>query len=51
MSIKDQDPENVCSSQPKSHQEWINLCDFIASKTLILKRVFVTATPESLVKY
>lgn len=44
---KDSDVENVNSEQAKSHQEWIKLEKYIKNHcNLLLKRVFVTATPE-----
>jgi hypothetical protein len=37
------------NGQPKSHNEWISICNFFQRNNIPMKRVFVTATPENVV--
>jgi hypothetical protein len=37
------------NGQPKSHNEWISICNFLEKNYIPMKRVFVTATPENVV--
>jgi hypothetical protein len=49
---KDMDTEHVSPTQTQSHQQWIQLTQWIGSKSLLYKRIFCTATPENvLFKY
>lgn len=46
---KSNEIQNVLTKQPKSHQEWLLLSDFLIHHNISTRRIFVSATPENIV--